>query len=127
MSATLLLDSNLIIYAAQPAHEPLRRFIEEQAPLVSEVSRIETLGYHRLTSDERVFLETFFEAAGALPISRDVIDEAIRLRQQRPISLGDALLAGTALSHGLGLATHNVSDFEWIEALSIVDPIGPYT
>lgn len=74
MGATLLLDSNLIIYAGQPAHESLRQFIERQAPFVSEISRIETLGYHRLTDDDKAFLEAFFEAAIVLPVSRDIVN-----------------------------------------------------
>lgn len=39
------------------------------------------------------------------------------------MSLGDALIAGTALSHELRLATHKTGDFEWIEELEILDPL----
>jgi predicted nucleic acid-binding protein len=39
------------------------------------------------------------------------------------MSLGDALIAGTALSHQLRLATHNTSDFNWINELEVFDPI----
>ena len=58
-----------------------------------------------------------------LPVSHSAIAEATRLRQQRRMSLGDALIAGTALSHGLPLATHNTEDFAWIEALEVIDPL----
>jgi hypothetical protein len=40
----MLLDSNIIIYAAQPEHADLRTFIAEQAPEVSAVSVVEVLG-----------------------------------------------------------------------------------
>ena len=39
------------------------------------------------------------------------------------MSLGDALIAGTALSHGLPLATHNAEDFAGSEELEVVDPL----
>ena len=47
-----LIDSNLIIYAAQPRHEKMRDYIAEEAPAVSIVSKVETLGYHKLKTDE---------------------------------------------------------------------------
>lgn len=55
----MLLDSNVIIYAAKPEHEVLRRLIEEHAPAVSAVSYVEVLGYHQLTGQERCYFEAF--------------------------------------------------------------------
>jgi hypothetical protein len=64
----MLIDSNIIIYAAKPEHTDLRRFIAEHSPAVSAVSYVEVLGYHRLGADEQRFFEMFFEAAGVLPV-----------------------------------------------------------
>ncbi|AVQ73833.1 hypothetical protein B5D77_23375 [Microcystis sp. MC19] len=44
----MLLDSNIIIYAAQLENEFLREFIAENSPYVSALSYLEVLGYHRL-------------------------------------------------------------------------------
>ena len=44
----MLLDSNVIIYAARPEHSALRKFIEAHAAAVSIISQIEVLGYHYL-------------------------------------------------------------------------------
>jgi len=118
----MLLDSDLIIYASRLQHAALRTFIAREAPSVSAVSKVETLGYPDLTKAEKQFLEEFFEAAGVLPVSQSVITEAIQLRQERRMSLGDALIGGTALSHDLRLATHNTADSEWIEGLKVIDP-----
>jgi hypothetical protein len=38
------------------------------------------------------------------------------------MSLGDALVAGTALARGLTLVTRNVEDFRWIQGLSLLNP-----
>jgi predicted nucleic acid-binding protein len=121
----MLIDSNIIIYAAQPANTALRKFIAQHAPAVSAVSYVEVLGYHRLTEPEREHFEAFFAAALVLPLSQDVLEQAVKLRQLRKMTLGDALVAGTALVFGLTLVTRNVDDFQWIAGLSVLDPFTP--
>jgi predicted nucleic acid-binding protein len=121
----MLLDSNIIIYAIRPEYDRLRQFIAENAPSVSLVSYVEVLGYHRLTETERQAFEEFFNAADVLPITDEVAEQAIRLRQQRRISLGDSFVAGTALAFGLTLVTHNTEDFRWIDGLNLLDPLLP--
>jgi len=118
----MLLDSNIIIYAAKLENAGLRHFLNENLYSVSAVSRIEVLGYHLLVDQERQFLEKFFEAAIVLTISESVVNQAIQLRQVRRMSLGDAIIAATALSHGFKLVTRNVRDFSWIQGLSLLNP-----
>ncbi len=119
----MLLDSNIIIYASQPEHVSLRQFIAKHAPAVSIVSYIEVLGYHRLTEDPQVFLERFFQAAVILPLSNEVAEWAVKLRRRRRMTLGDAVVAGTALAHDRFLVTHNTEDFRWISELTLCDPL----
>ncbi len=119
----MLLDSNIIIYAAEPDQAVLRQFIRDNSPAVSLVSYVETLGYHRLSVEDKQFLEEFFEASEVLPITDDIADGAVRLRQQRRMSLGDSLIAATALQYNLILVTHNTDDFDWIEDLTLLDPL----
>jgi len=118
----MLLDSNIIIYSAKREHAELRHFLNENLYSVSAVSRIEVLGYHLLAGKEREYLETFFDAASVLTISDSVITQAVRLRQIRRMSLGDAIVAGTALAHQLELVTRNIRDFSWIQDLSLINP-----
>jgi predicted nucleic acid-binding protein len=119
----MLIDSNIIIYAAQPENDQLLEFIRTEAPFASEVSRIEVLGYPDLDSDELKFFEEFFNSTGVLPITEDVINEAIRLRQIRRINLGDSLIAATALANKLQLMTNNTKDFKWISNLTLRNPL----
>ena len=118
----MLVDSNILMYAAHPAHAHLRQFIAVHAPAVSAVSYVEVLGYHQLDDEARQYLEAFFRLARVLPLSQAVLDQAVALRQQRKMSLGDALVAGTALAHGLTLVTRNIEDFQWIQGLSLLNP-----
>jgi predicted nucleic acid-binding protein len=119
----MLLDSNIIIYAARPEHESLRRFIADTPVAVSAVSLVEVLGYHRLTAVEREQFERFFSAARLLDLTREVLGHAVTLRQSRKMTLGDALVAATALTHDLTLVTHNRADFDWIPGLRLLDPL----
>ncbi len=118
----MLIDSNIIIYAAKPEYAGLRKLIAEHSPSVSAVSYIEVLGYHKLSERERQHFEEFFAAASILTISDDVLAQAVKLRQLRKMTLGDALIAGTALAHNLTLVTRNIKDFDWIDGLTLLDP-----
>jgi predicted nucleic acid-binding protein len=118
----MLLDSNIIIYSAQPENEFLRKLIAERAPSVSAVSYVEVLGYHRLNDSERSHFEDFFAEAHVLPLSQPVLDAAVRLRQAKKIKLGDSLVAGTALLYDLTLVTRNTDDFLGIEGLTVLNP-----
>jgi len=118
----MLLDSNIIIYAGQPENGRLRQFIAEHEPVVSALSYLETLGYHRLTEIERQFLEEFFSVSLIIPISQPVLERAVALRQMQRMSLGDAIIAGTALTHNYQLVTRNIRDFQWIEGLQLLNP-----
>jgi predicted nucleic acid-binding protein len=121
----MLLDSNILIYAAQTQHDDLRRWIASlrPTPAVSAISYVEVLGYHRLTDRERVMLEGSFASVLVLPISDEVLTQAVRLRQARKMTLGDALIAATALVSGRTLVTRNVKDFTWIGGLTVLDPL----
>ncbi len=119
----MLLDSNIIIYAAQPEHAALRQFIEMHTPAVSVISHIEVLGYHKLTEDDRQFLEQFFRTAERLPLSETVVPWAVKLRQRRKMSLGDSIIASTAIAYDRTLVTRNTDDFHWIEEIKLLNPL----
>ena len=87
------------------------------------ISYVESLGFPRIQRDERTELEGFFQDAILLPLSQTVMLEAVRLRQARKMTLGDSIIAATALAHGLTLVTRNLSDFRWIPDLTLLDPL----
>lgn len=118
----MLLDSNIIIYSAQPENSFLRQLIVENEPTVSAISYVEALGYHKLSPVEKLNLEGFFASARMLMISQVILDRAVSLRQTRKMSLGDSLVAATALINDLTLVTRNVEDFKWIPNLKLLNP-----
>lgn len=117
----ILLDSNIIIYAAQPAYHELRKWLEKQAFAISELSRLEVMGYHRIKENEKEYFGRFFEESLLLPISTEIIETAIPVRRTYNLSLGDAVIAATAVRYSYELCTNNQKDFKNIEKLRLVD------
>ena len=119
----MILDSNIIIHSGRPEYPGLRRLIASQSPVASAISLIEVLGYHKITPREQSHFEAFFAAVVVLPVSEAVIAKAVALRQTRKLSLGDALVAATALVYGKKLLTQNLKDFTGISGLTVSNPL----
>lgn len=119
----MLIDTNLIIYSVSPDYHQLRRWLVEKMPVCSVISRVESLGYHRLSDADRQSIEVVLDRLGILYPTVGTFEKAIYLRQKRKISLGDALIAATALEHRRVLATANMEDFLWITDLTVINPL----
>lgn len=121
MSA-IILDSNIVIYSIEPEYQHLRDVLREYDMHVSEISKLEVLGYSGLTDEEELNFHFFTHFTTVLPIETSIIQQAIKLRKTKKMSLGDAIIAGTALTHQLPILTRNDKDFTWINGLEIINP-----
>jgi predicted nucleic acid-binding protein len=119
----MLIDSNIIIYAALAQNGYLRDFLIANEIYISSITRLEVLGYYKLSEHEKNILQTIFLSIDELPVTNEIINLAISLRQKRKMSLGDSIIAATALYHSQELVTHNCIDFMWIEDLTVIDII----
>ena len=119
----MLLDSNIIIYSIKPEYSSLRVLIEQNNPYVSAISYVEVLGYHNLRQKDKQDFTEFFENAPMIPLTQTVLDKAVQLRQQKKMSIGDSIVASTALLRGLALVTANTKDFQWIPELKLLNPM----
>ena len=86
---------------------------------------VEVLGFHRITPQQIIEYEDLFNTLAIYPVDDIVIRRAISLRQTKRMSLGDAIIAATALVHAMPLATANISDFAGIPGLTVVNPMIP--
>ena len=118
----MIIDSNVIIYAIKPEFRLLRTYLVSNATTlyVSSITRLESLGFHRLTIEEASQFDELFQIIKVLGIDETVISEAIRLRQQRKRSLGDSIIAATALLHNLPVLTNNVADFADVDGVRVI-------
>jgi predicted nucleic acid-binding protein len=71
----------------------------------SAVTRMELLGYPGITEDEDALIRQRLAQFTYLAITTSVEDKAIELRCSHRVKLPDALIAATALCHGLELLT----------------------
>ena len=119
----IISDSNLIIYAASKKYPALVDWFEKNKPAASAISLVEVLGYHKLQGEDKRALGDFIAELTIHYPTPEIFQTAVELRQERAMSLGDALIAATAIYHGLTLATHNTKDFERIKSLEVIDPM----
>ena len=118
----MLLDSNIIIGAGKVGGEHLAPFLAHANASVSIVTRIESLGYHRLTAQEEAEITLSLADIPELGLDDEIAQRAIVLRQQKSMKLGDAIIAATALEYDLPLVTRNEGDFKHIVGLQIINP-----
>ena len=71
---------------------------------------------------EKAVLEAFVANSLVLPVDAAVVQQTIRLRQQYRTKLPDAIVAATALVHGLVLVSRNTADFGRITGLQVINP-----
>ncbi|MEX1006568.1 MAG: PIN domain-containing protein [Acidimicrobiia bacterium] len=64
-------------------------------------------------------IATLLAPSRELVVDRAVADRAGRLRRESDIRLPDALIAATAIEHGLGLVTRNRRDFAPVRGLRL--------
>lgn len=64
-------------------------------------------------------IDTLLGPFREIPVDRAIAQRAGRIRRESGVRLPDALIAGTALERGLGLATRNRSDFERVRGLRL--------
>ena len=132
-----LLDTNVVseLTKAPPAPQ-VRTFLTEQYDLWLSVIVVHELEYGAQTiqdAQRRARVSTVYRtfidhhASRILPVERSVAERAAQLRAQAKrvglhLHLPDALIVGTAATHGLILATRNVKDFAALD----VDVVNPW-
>jgi toxin FitB len=119
----MLLDSNIVIYAANGTSPEAEDLVAESGHAVASITLIEVYGCKNLEPDEKRALDTVFARFEIHDLDRNVIDRAIQLRQTRKMRLGDSIIAATALCHRLRLATNNTTDFKGIPGLELFNPL----
>jgi predicted nucleic acid-binding protein len=118
-----LIDSNIIVYSYLPQYEYLRDLFVKDSVYVSEISKLEVLGYHKLTANEEIYFKDIFSLIPIIFPSQQVFDAAIDIRKSYNLKLGDSLIAATALVHDLSIYTRNLNDFEKAVVTNCINPV----
>ena len=118
----MLLDTNIVIHACRPGGDWLAPWTESPRAAIASVTKIEALGFASIKPDEELAIQELFATCIVHALDDAVIDRAVRVRRRSRISVMDAIIAATALEHGLMLVTQNVDDFKGVEGLRILNP-----
>lgn len=117
----LCFDTNVIIYLGNQTLD--ENIVGEEPICYASASLIEALGYPDILAAEEQRIKELFATMIEVPLSTSIIEAAVRLRQLRRMSLGDAIVAATALENGCTLWTANVEDFAHIDGLRLHNPL----
>ncbi|SRR6266568_5254196 len=117
----ILLDTNVFIYLANGTIKA--ESLKDNDIAFTSITRIEALGYSQITVTEQNYLESLFDACEQINLDESVIKQAIKLRQQSKMTLGDAIIAATARVYDYELWTANETDFIQIDGLHIHNPL----
>lgn len=118
----VIADSNILIYSMMMEYDFLRHFMTNYTIKASAISKIEVLGFTRLSKEDEIKYQRMLARVELFPVIDSVLNQAILLKQQKKMSLGDSIIASTALLQGLPLMTRNVGDFAWINGLQLINP-----
>ncbi|TAE03948.1 MAG: type II toxin-antitoxin system VapC family toxin [Bacteroidetes bacterium] len=126
MEKTYLIDTNVVIYYSQdkiPAeHVSKVDKIFKDSLNISSATKVEVLGFHRITLAEKLKLETLLENALVLHTNNEIVEKAIEMGQKNGLKLGDSIIAATALVYNLTLVTRNQVDFQKVKDLNLYNP-----
>lgn len=122
-----LTDTDILIDAARGVADAVAFLAAQQAAgvHVSIISAMELVAGCR-NKAELAQVQQFLKRVIVLPISATASQTAYQLMESFFLSHGllipDALIAATALEHGLALHTKNVRHFQMISALKVARP-----
>jgi predicted nucleic acid-binding protein len=114
-------DTNTVIYIANEIISG--DGFGDELILYPSIVKIESLGYTNIRSVEEQRIRELLATLTEVPLTSSVIELAITLRQNKKMSLGDSIVAATALENDMQLWTANIEDFQHIDGLKLVNPL----
>lgn len=111
-----------MIHACKPDGAWLSPWTWHPEAACATVTRVEALGFTGISAGEDVAIRDFLSQVLSYALDDEVVESAVRLRQQKRMKLGDAIFAATALEYGVPLVTRNLDDFKHIPGLQIINP-----
>lgn len=120
-----LIDTNSVIdYLGLKIPNSRMDFISsiiDEVPKVSIITKIEVLGFNAPENHYQL-LTDFMNDSIVLELSNNIVDACIEIRKKYKIKLPDAIIAATALVYNLTIISRNVSDFQNIEGITVINP-----
>jgi len=121
-----LLDTNAVLDFLKGEEKIITVFkteIKEKPRFVSEITRMELLGYPDISSDEETTINEFLSLVEILPCDEIVVNKVIQLRRMtKRIKLPDAIIAATAIEYHLVLVSRDSVFNLSLPELQVINP-----
>jgi len=121
-----LIDTNVVCdYVTGTLPEKSRMcvsLIVEAGAYVSVITKIEALSWKTPNLDYLEKTDNFLRVSEILDLTPDIVAKTIELRRARRIKTPDAIIAATAMVHGLTLVSSD-GGFCGIPHLKLLDPL----
>ncbi|MCK5716471.1 MAG: type II toxin-antitoxin system VapC family toxin [Thiomargarita sp.] len=121
-----LLDTNAVLDFLKGEDKITTIFntkLKDKNKFVSEITRMELLGYPDITSEEEETIDQFLSLVEILPCDEIVVKRVIQLRRMtKRLKLPDALIAATAIEYQLILVSRDKVFSLSILGLKLINP-----
>lgn len=120
-----LIDTNVVIdFLGNKLPNTGMNFVNgivDSVPKLSIITKIEVLGFNT-TAENYQLLTDFMGDSTIFALTDDIVEACIEIRKKYKIKLPDAIIAATALVHGLTIISRNTKDFINISDLQYLNP-----
>ena len=124
-SNSLLVDTNIILYATVYNDDIAKELLKENSIFISDITEIELLGYHRLSDNEHAILSDFITTLTVIPVNTIIKENAIELRRHYALKTPDSIIAATALYLDCFLITAD-KKLQKIDGLQVIEFQSPH-
>lgn len=127
MGIKYIWDTNIVIYFLQqqfPAsgEKFMDNLINDSRPVISAITEIELLCWRSATEKDMKVLHNFISDAFVIELEKPIKYKTAEIRKKHKIKLPDAIIAATSMVYELSLLTRNISDFDKIDGLDLINP-----
>jgi len=123
---SFLLDTNAVLDFLKGEEKIITVFqaeMKDKLRFVSEITRMELLGYPDISPDEEAIIKQFLSLVEILPCDEIVVNRVIQLRRiTKKLKLPDAIIAATAIEHQLTLVSRDKVFNLSLPQLALINP-----
>lgn len=126
MDEKFLIDTNIIIYylddrIPEKEIEKLENIFSSSF-YISTITKIEVLGWNKITKSEKKRIEIFLNNAQIFYIDKAIEKKSIEIKQKYKIATPDTIIGATAINNNLTIVSRNEKDFNKIVGIKIYNP-----
>ncbi len=127
MGLKYLWDTNTVVHYLQknlPEREEklMSNILNNHQPAISIITEIELLCWKAASENDIAIINDFISDSMVYQLDQNIKLKTIDIRKKYRLKLPDAIIAASALANNHILITNDISDFNKIYKLKVIDP-----